>query len=88
LVERYSNMMALVFALLSLALVLAWFGRRPIAVGFMILTLCVAVGEFLWEVYSPEYGFRMPWIQTRIIENPPVPDNTFAVLALTRGELS
>jgi hypothetical protein len=21
---------------------------------------------FLFEIYSPEYGFRMPWIQTEL----------------------
>jgi hypothetical protein len=57
-------MMALVFALLSGALLAGRFGRRPMAIGLLVLTLLLAVHLFLWEVYSPEYGFRMPWIQT------------------------
>jgi hypothetical protein len=26
----------------------------------------LSVYLFLFEVYSPEYGFRMPWIQTEL----------------------
>jgi hypothetical protein len=26
--------------------------------------MLLAVGLFLWEIYDPSYGFRMPWIQT------------------------
>ena len=57
-------MMALVFALLCGALLTGRFGRRPVAIGLLAVTLLLAVHLFLWEVYSPEYGFRMPWIQT------------------------
>ncbi len=28
------------------------------------VALVLAVHLFLWEIHSPEYGFRMPWIQT------------------------
>ena len=57
-------MMALVFALLCGALLTGRLGRRPVAIGLLAITLLLAVHLFLWEVYSPEYGFRMPWIQT------------------------
>jgi hypothetical protein len=57
-------MMAVVFATLSLALVLGWFGRRWEAVTCLFACFVLSVGLFLFEVYSPEYGFRMPWIQT------------------------
>ncbi|WP_201026387.1 hypothetical protein [Paramesorhizobium deserti] len=63
--------MAAVFALLSLALVFGWFGRRSIAMLFILLCLVVAVKEFLWEIHSAEYGYRMPWIQTRLIDRVP-----------------
>ena len=81
-------MMFAVFASLSLALVLGWFGRRPIAISCMILFFCLAVAEFLWEIYSPEYGFRMPWIQTQVIDSPFGPDHAVAYLMQTRGDLS
>ena len=63
-------MMAVVFATLSLALVLGWFGRRWEAVTCLLACFVLSVGLFLFEVYSPEYGFRMPWIQTDLAPPP------------------
>ena len=57
-------MMAAIFATLSAALLVGWFGRRSIAIILVGIALVLAVHLFLWEIYSPEYGFRMPWIQT------------------------
>ena len=57
-------MMVAVFAAMSLALICGWFGRRSLAVAFFVLCLALSIGLFLFEIYSPEYGFRMPWIQT------------------------
>jgi hypothetical protein len=57
-------MMAAVFAAMLLALVTGWFGSRRIAVALVVLALVLAIKLFLFEIYSPEYGFRMPWIQT------------------------
>ena len=57
-------MMAVVFAILSAALLTGWFGRRPLAILLVAVALLLAVHLFLWEIYSPEYGFRMPWIRT------------------------
>jgi hypothetical protein len=57
-------MMAIIFFGMSAALVSGWFGRRPLAIGLVAVTLLLAVHLFLWEIHSPEYGFRMPWIQT------------------------
>ncbi|MGE3150189.1 MAG: hypothetical protein AB7K04_14080 [Pseudorhodoplanes sp.] len=59
-------MMAAVFATLSLALVLGWFGRRGLAVTCLFASFILAIGLFLFEIYSPDYGFRMPWIQTQL----------------------
>jgi hypothetical protein len=57
-------MMAFIFATLSAALVTGWFGRRLLAIIFVAVALVFAVHLFLWEIHSPEYGFRLPWIQT------------------------
>jgi hypothetical protein len=57
-------MMAVIFAIISAALVVGWFGRRSLAILFVAVALVLGVHLFLWEIYSPEYGFRMPWIQT------------------------
>lgn len=59
-------MMAVIFAGMSAALVIGWFGRRMLAIAFVVVALVLAVKLFLWEIYSPEYGFRMPWIQTEL----------------------
>jgi len=57
-------MMAAIFATLSAALLVGWFGKRSIAILLVAIALVLAVHLFLWEIHSPEYGFRMPWIQT------------------------
>jgi len=56
-------MMTVIFATLSAALVIGWFGRRVLAIVLLAVTLVLAVHLFLWEIHSPVYGFRMPWIQ-------------------------
>jgi hypothetical protein len=56
-------MMAAVFASLLLAFILDFAGLHRAAVSCLLLCLALSVGLFLWEVYSPDYGFRMPWLQ-------------------------
>jgi hypothetical protein len=56
-------MMASVFTVLALAMVLALAGRPRLAAAAMAACLMLSIGEFLWEIYNPNYGFRMPWIQ-------------------------
>lgn len=57
-------MMAVIFAVMAGALVTGWFGRRGIAILLVSVGLLLAIHLLLWEIHSPEYGFRMPWIQT------------------------
>ena len=57
-------MMVAVFATLFLALAFGQFGRRWLAVSCLALCFALSVWLFLFEIYSPEYGFRMPWIRT------------------------
>jgi hypothetical protein len=56
-------MMAAVFASLLLAFILDFAGLRRLAMSCLLVCLVLSVGLFLWEVYSPDYGFRMPWLQ-------------------------
>jgi hypothetical protein len=59
-------MMTVIFALLLAALALAAYGRaRPGLICLLAALLCV-VGLFLFEIYNPSYGFRMPWIQVSL----------------------
>jgi cbb3-type cytochrome oxidase subunit 1 len=57
-------MMAVIYAMLSAALLSGWFGRRVLAIVLVAVTLVLAAHLFLWEVHSPVYGYRLPWIQT------------------------
>ena len=59
-------MMLVVFASLSLSLLAAYRGPRWLAIVAMLACLALSIGLFLFEIYSPEYGFRMPWLQVRI----------------------
>jgi hypothetical protein len=65
-------MMAAIFAALLGALAIGWFGSesrgRRLALACAAVAFGLAVWLFLWEVWSPEYGFRMPWIDVRLGE--------------------
>jgi len=56
-------MMALVYATLFAAFVLELFKRRRWALCYLFLSLALCVWLFLFEIYSPDYGFRMPWLR-------------------------
>jgi len=65
-------MIVAVFSALFLTLVLGWFGRHGLATIALVACLALFTWEFLYEIYSPEYGFRMPWIQTELWVEPGV----------------
>ena len=56
-------MMAAVFATLLAALVLDFAGYGRAAVACLLLSLGLGAWLFLSDVYSPDYGFRMPWLE-------------------------
>ena len=55
--------MAAAFALLLAALLLNLAGRSRLAIGCLLASLAIGTAIFLWEIYSPDYGFGMPWLQ-------------------------
>jgi hypothetical protein len=59
-------MMTGIFLAMGAALAFGWSGLRGPAIAAAGVSLALAAGLFLWEVYSPETGFRMPWIDTRL----------------------
>ena len=59
-------MMAAIWASLLIAFVLDVSGLRRLAVCCLLLSLALCVWLFLWEIYSPDYGFRMPWLQAEV----------------------
>jgi len=56
-------MMVATFAILLIAFVLSFAGLRALGVICLLASLALCLGLFLWEIYSPDYGFRLPWIQ-------------------------
>jgi len=59
-------MMASVYATLLIAFILDLSGLRRSAVTCLFLSLALCVWLFLWKIYSPDYGFRMPWLQAEV----------------------
>jgi hypothetical protein len=59
-------MMLAVFATMSLALLTGQYGPRWFAILSMLVCVALSIGLFLFEIYSPEYGFRMPWLQVQL----------------------
>jgi len=60
-------MMAAIYATLLIALILELSGRRLCAVSCLSVSFGLCVWLFLWEIYSPEYGFRMPWLRAEAV---------------------
>lgn len=56
-------MMFVIFLFMLLTLALGLFGWRKIALVCVAISLGLAAKEFLWEIYSAEYGYSMPWLQ-------------------------
>ena len=63
-------MMVAVFAMLLCAFVAGWFRRERLAAACIAATFVLALGTFLYEIYSPEHGWRMPWIRTDAAPEP------------------
>jgi hypothetical protein len=60
------SMMASTFLVLLIAFILDFSGLRRFAVCCLFLSFSLCVWLFLWEIHSPEYGFRMPWLQVEL----------------------
>jgi hypothetical protein len=69
-IMSYQPTMAAVFAAMFLALLSGWFNRHRLAVTCLFVCLLLAIWQFLFEIYDPKTGFRMPWIQTQIEVTP------------------
>jgi hypothetical protein len=63
-IMSYQPTMAVVFAAMVLALLAGWSNRHRLAVTCLFICLFLAIWQFLFEIYDPKTGFRMPWIQT------------------------
>ena len=56
-------MMFILFGGMLTAYLLGWYRFYHTAVGLFTLTLLGALAWFLFDVYSPSYGFAMPWLR-------------------------
>jgi hypothetical protein len=56
-------MMAAIFAALFAALVFEFAGYGRASIACLLLSFGLGAWLFLWEIYSPDYGFRMPWLE-------------------------
>ncbi|NQW51654.1 MAG: hypothetical protein HQ465_10485 [Rhodospirillales bacterium] len=63
-------MMTITFAVLLAAFVLRLSDLPRAAMACLFLSFIMVVGIFLWEIYSPDYGFRMPWLQVDLRHAP------------------
>ena len=59
-------MMVAILTTMLAALTFAWARRKDATWVAACLCLLLTVWLFLWEVWSPVDGFRMPWIDTRL----------------------
>ena len=65
-------MMVAVFATMLLAMLFGWKGREAPAIMALAACLALSIWLFLFEIYSPEHGFRMPWLDAALHVLPPV----------------
>jgi hypothetical protein len=59
--------MVAVYGVLLGAFVLDFAGHRRLAICCLLLSFALGLWLFLWEIYSPDYGFRMPWLQVESV---------------------
>jgi hypothetical protein len=59
-------MMLAIFAFLTMAFLLDFSGLRRPAVICLVVSLGLTLCLFAWEIYSPDTGFRMPWLQVEL----------------------
>ena len=64
-------MMTAVYATLLMAFILDLLDHQRFAVRCLFISLGLCILLFLWEIYSPVYGFRMPWLQVEVAPQPP-----------------
>ncbi len=59
-------MMFAIFATLFVAFLLDQAEWRRSALTCLMASMVLGIYLFLWEIYSPDYGFRMPWLQVEL----------------------
>lgn len=55
--------MVLCFVTMLMALLTLQFGSYRVSTAVFAASMLMSLGMFLFEIYSPSDGFRMPWLQ-------------------------
>ncbi len=64
-------MMVAIFTSMVIALVVARWGPRWLAVAALLVCLALSTGLFVYEIDSPVDGFRLPWLQAMVHDGRP-----------------
>ncbi len=64
-------MMVAIFTSMVLALIVARWGPRWLALTALLVCLALSTGLFVYEVDSPVDGFRLPWLQAMVGDGVP-----------------
>lgn len=59
-------MMAAIYLAMLAAFGFAWARRKGLALAAAGICFVLATHLFLWEIWSPETGFGMPWLDVRL----------------------
>ena len=59
-------MMFVIFAGVLIAFISDHMGWHGPALACLAASLGLCIYLFMWEIYSPDYGFRMPWLQVEL----------------------
>ena len=59
-------MMFAIFATLFVAFILDYAEWHRSALACLAASLALSIYLFMWEIYSPDYGFKMPWLQVEL----------------------
>ncbi len=65
-------MMTAISATLLASLIVGWFVNRCAGIACLGVCLVLTIWLFLYEVYSPDNGFAMPWLQVDMQPAPAV----------------
>ena len=64
-------MMVAIFTSMVIALVVARWGPRWLAVAALLVCLALSTGLFVYEIDSPVDGSRLPWLQAMVHDGRP-----------------
>lgn len=55
-------MMPIIFGCMLIGIILGWYKKDKLSFLSIFMALVCVTSLFLFEIYSKQYGFEMPWI--------------------------